>query len=390
MTHDPSQLERFDPAPWLVAWAGSSEDYGLIFMTLEGTVVGANPAIERVLGYRPRELVGGSLRRIFTEADLASGLDRHEMEVARRLGRSEDDRWHIGKGGRRVWVNGVLSLVRDAGGEPFGLVKAFRDRSDHRMEVELTANSLEAACASLRRKDETLATVGHEARNPIAVIAQATAVLQAARRDIDSPNVDRALGLLERQTAILRRLVDDLREAESSSAAPLSLDLAGIVINDAVASVVESHKVEAARRGQHIEVVLPEPAVVLEADPVRLEQILGNLIGNAIKYTQDGGRIGVTATVEGRHIVMRVDDNGMGIDSKAMPEIFELFTREARAADLTEGLGVGLALVKRLVSRHGGSIEAQSGGPGMGSRFTVSLPLTQSARPASGGLAPDC
>ncbi len=377
----------FDPVPWLTAWLDSSEDYGVVLMTLEARVVYANPAIERVLGYRPEELVGDTLRRIFTEADIERGLDVHEIKVAKRVGRSEDDRWHVGKGGRRIWANGVLSLLRNSDtGTPFGLAKVFRDRTDQRTEVESMKNGLRGASASLEHKADVLATVGHELRNPVAVIGQAASVIRSLNGDTLLPNAERALGLVERQTSVLHRLLEDLRDATRSSQAPPRLAFAPVVINDAIASALQLHEVEARRRDQHIEVVLPDPPIVLEADPIRLEQILGNVIGNATKYTPARGRIAITATVEGENILIRVDDNGMGIDAATMPAIFDLFAREARAVDMTEdGLGVGLALVRQLVSLHHGRVEAQSAGPGMGSRFTISLPRVQPAQAQTRG-----
>ena len=363
---------------WLRGWFERNDDCGVIFLTTDAVVVDANAAVERVLGYRPDELVGHSLRRIFTAEDLARGLDRHELEVAARLGRAEDDRWHVAKGGRRVWISGVMCQVRDDSGALLGLAKVMRDRTDVRSQVESLRRLAEGRARALAAKEEALVTVGHELRNPVGTLSNAIAVLR--RCAPGSTEAEHALVIMERQIAVAHRLVDDLRQSSSALHATPRLDVEPIVLQTAVRSATALHAPHCAAKSQRLEVVLPDRPIAIEVDPVRLEQILRNLLDNAVKYTPEGGCIAVTATVEGDQAVLRIEDDGMGMTDDVLPRIFELFTRDHRAVDAhVDGLGVGLALVKQLVSLHGGVVEVQSAGPGQGSEFTVSLPLRQRA-----------
>jgi two-component system CheB/CheR fusion protein len=361
-------------------WHAQSEDFALIFMAADATVVACNGAVSRILGYEPEELRGDTLRRIFTEEDRARGLDLHELEVASQTGRAEDDRWHVRKGGRRVWISGVLAPLADAAGRPLGFVKLLRDRTDLKSQIESLENQVAAAEAAAARKDAFLATLGHELRNPLNTLGNAFTIV---RRTQAGPGADRIVSVIERQLAALERMVDDLRDAVRVDTGALALKIERIELQSAIRSAIALHEAAARERSLALRAVLPQQPIALEADAQRLEQILRNLIDNAIKYSHPGGVVDVTATVEGRAAVIRVEDDGMGMSAEVLPRIFELFTREDRAvASATEGLGIGLALVKNLVRLHHGIVEVQSAGTDRGSEFTLRLPLEQPKGPA--------
>jgi len=356
-------------------WHSQSEDFAVLFMALDATVVVANDAVTRILGYEPAELIGGTLRRIFSEEDLAKGLDVHELEVATRLGRPEDDRWHIGKSGRRVWISGVLMALRDAQGRQIGFAKLLRDRTDLRTELASLEHQVAEAKVSATRKDEFLSTLGHELRNPLNTLSAACEILvRIAKLAREDPKV----ALISRQFAVVNRLLDDLRDATRVDTRSLRLELAPLNIQAVVRSATELHRSAAEARSQTLNLVVPAAPIVVRGDSVRLEQVVRNLLDNAIKYTPEDGEISVTATAEGSMAVIRVQDNGIGLSAGVLPRIFDLFTRDSRAIDsAADGLGIGLALVKSLVDLHDGIVQVQSAGPGRGSEFTVRLPLQE-------------
>ena len=311
---------------------------------------------------------GGSLPE-----DLAKGLDVHELEVATQLGRAEDDRWHVGKNERRVWISGVMVSLRDGRGRHIGYAKLMRDRTDLRTEVATLENQLGEAKAAATRKDEFLATLGHEFRNPLGTVANACELL---RRQVTGGRSDRMFSVLDRQLAVCGRILDDLRDLTRADTDRLRLELEPLNLQEAIHSALELHRPAAQARSQNLRWVFPEPEIIIRGDSVRLEQIIRNLLDNAIKYTPHRGEISVTATVEGSMAVVRVQDDGIGLSADVLPRIFDLFTREDRVIDsAADGLGIGLALVKKLVALHQGIVQVQSAGPGQGSEFTVRLPL---------------
>ncbi len=362
----------YSVADLLTLWHEQGEDFALIFLDVRANVIAANPAVVRILGYEPGELIGSTLRHIFTEEDLAQGLDTHELEVATQLGRAEDDRWHVGKNGRRVWISGVMLPLRNGDGQHIGFAKLLRDRTDLRSEMATLENLVAVAKAAAQRKDDFLATLGHELRNPLGTLTNAFGLLQQRASAADEP----VFSAVERQLAVFRRLLDDLRDVTRLDTGSLHLDLRPVNLQAAIAAAVGFHTSAAQSRSQRLLAVVPDPEIIVLADSVRLEQILRNLLDNAIKYTPEGGTISVTATVEGSMAVLRVEDNGIGLSTDVLPRIFDLFTRENRVIDsAADGLGIGLALVKNLVTLQGGLIQVQSAGPGLGSEFTVRLPL---------------
>ena len=367
-----------DVASVLERWANETHDFALVVLSAEARVTWANDALASVLGYAPSELVGKSLRMIFTPEDLERGLDQHEIDVARKLGRAEDDRWHLSKDGSRVFCNGILTCLKGADGDVAGFIKVFRDRTDIRTQTETLENRLSEALRLANRKDIFLSTLAHELRNPINAITNAAVVLRRAQ---DPDHEAKAVEIVERQSATIARLIDDLLDATRIDVGRLRLNIETVNLQDAIASAVGLQSPAIQAKGQVIRAVVPEVPIVLEADPVRLEQILRNVLDNAIKYTPSSGHIWVTATVEAAKAVIRIQDDGDGMSAATLPRIFELFTRGEKALDsASEGLGIGLAVVKNLVQLHGGIIEVQSGGPGRGTEFTLKLPLVQPGR----------
>ena len=225
-----------------------------------------------------------------------------------------------------------------------------------------------------RRKDEFLAILAHELRNPLAPIRNSLHILRlTARQD---PGIERIAEMMERQVNLMVRLVDDLLEVSRITRGKIQLRKEKVEVADVVRSAVETSRPLIDAGGQRLTLEIPPEPLVLEGDPIRLAQILANLLNNAAKYTEPGGRIDLSVARESRDVVISVRDTGIGIPPAMLPRIFELFTQVEHLADRAQGgLGIGLTLVRNLTEMHGGSVTARSEGPGQGSEFLVRLPL---------------
>jgi signal transduction histidine kinase/ActR/RegA family two-component response regulator len=243
----------------------------------------------------------------------------------------------------------------------------------------------EALVEADRRKDEFLAMLSHELRNPLAAISIAVQVQQRVAADDDAQQEARAI--IERQAANLARLVDDLSEVSRITLGRIQLQMGRVALRDVVERTMESARPTISAHRHTLQVSLPEAAVWLYADVARLEQVLINLLNNAAKYTDDGGHIQLLAELDGTHAIIRVIDTGIGIEPELLPHIFSLFTQARRSLDRAQGgLGIGLSLVERLVSMHGGSVSARST-VGKGSEFVVRLPVMEAQDAATPGAA---
>ena len=232
-----------------------------------------------------------------------------------------------------------------------------------------------------RKKDEFLATLAHELRNPLAPIRNAVSYLQI--KGPPEPDLQNAREIIERQVRQMTRLVDDLLDISRVTRGKIALQRERVGLNLVLTNAVEASRpvIEAARHD--LSVTVPSEPLMVEGDVTRLSQVFGNLLTNAAKYTDPGGQIRVTVRREGSDAVVSVSDTGIGISAEHLPRLFDMFSQVAPALERTQGgLGIGLALVKSLVEMHGGRVEARSPGLGKGSEFLVRLPAVEPARPA--------
>lgn len=249
----------------------------------------------------------------------------------------------------------------------------------HRKELEDELRQLAAALSEAdHRKDEFLATLAHELRNPLAPIRNGLQVLKLA-----GPNSDaaaRARSMMERQLGQLVRLVDDLMDVSRITRGKTELRREPVPLATVLNSAVETSRPLIEQMGHTLTMTLPEQPIIVNADLTRLAQVFLNLLNNAAKYSDRGGQIRLTAERQGEWAVVSVRDTGIGIAAESLPRIFDLFTQVDRSLEKAQGgLGIGLTLVKRLVEMHGGSVEARSDGPGRGAEFVVRLPITVEA-----------
>ena len=224
------------------------------------------------------------------------------------------------------------------------------------------------------RKDEFLATLAHELRNPLAPIRAAVEFLRM--KGPPDPELQWARDVIDRQTRTMTRLIDDLMDVSRINQGKIELRREHIELARIVQGAVETSRPLIEEMGHELTVTLPPGTMIVDADLIRLAQVFLNLLNNAAKYTERGGRIGLRAEVQGSDVVVSVKDTGIGIPADKLPNLFEMFSQVQGALSRSQGgLGVGLCLVKRLVEMHGGSVEARSEGPGMGSEFLVRLPI---------------
>jgi signal transduction histidine kinase len=239
--------------------------------------------------------------------------------------------------------------------------------------------ALEALREADRRKDEFLAMLAHELRNPLAPIRNAVEVLQISQ---DRAVQDRARELIRRQVGHLARLVDDLLDVSRITQRKVVLQRKVVSLHSLVASAVEVARPLIDAQGHELAVSLPAAEVWLDVDPVRISQVIGNLLNNAAKFTPRAGRIALDVAVGPGRIEISVTDNGVGIGREVLASVFELFAQADRSLERSQGgLGIGLSLVKGLVEMHGGKVFAHSDGPGHGSRFTLHIPRGNVAAP---------
>ena len=274
-----------------------------------------------------------------------------------------------------------MLALRNEKGELVGFGKILRNRTDLREQLDTLKNQVAALDVASQQKDIFLTTLSHELRNPLSPIGYA---VQLIRRTADvTPELDSHLAVIERQTDALRRMVNDLVDVARLGAGKVEVRKEPISVNEVIHRSVESIAPIVREKRHQLDVLFPPTPIVVEGDPDRLQQVFVNLLNNAVKYTPEDGRIWVEGTTEGNEAVIDVADTGIGIPNELLPQIFELFTQaHASRKHGDGGLGIGLSLVKDLVTLHGGSVQVRSEGEGKGSEFTVRLPLV---RPVTAG-----
>lgn len=348
-----------------------TRDYALIAIDPEGRVVHWNNGAEELLGYGEEEMLGETIERIFTPEDRQLRIPEVELQRAQVTGRAIDERFHLKKNGGRFWASGVLVACRADDGRLLGFGKIMRDRSDVRQHLELLKGQTEACVALEDRRRSFLASVAHELRGPLSPLTFAVEMLRQHHA------VDRELvaGMIERQTSTLTRLVEDLLDSVRLSWGKFELRTAPVELNAVVQVAVDSIA-DVALRHRHVLTLSPAPQrMMVLADADRLHQVFTNLLTNAVKYTPDGGRIDIALSQEDGECLVEIADSGLGLDPAQLEHVFELFTRAHISHDHeSPNLGLGLAIVHELLLLHEGSIQAQSDGPGKGTRFVVRLP----------------
>lgn len=343
-----------------------------MLLDADARVLWWSPGAGYIFDRSSSEMVGQPLANLFTPEDVEKGIPDQEIKLALNFGKAEDDRWQIRRDGSRFWATGILVALRDRNENLLGFGKILRDRTDLREQLEALRNQVGALAAADQKKNNFLATLSHELRNPLASISN---VVQLINRTASAdPSLENSVKLLEEQIEFIRRMLDDLLDVTRISTGKVRLNMRPVVLHEVIERAADAARPLVDERRQKMQIIRPWSSIVLQGDPDRLHQVFLNLLSNAAKYTPERGGIWVKVTTEGDEAVVRVADTGVGIPHEMLPRIFDLFTQVETPLS-HGGLGIGLALVKDFVALHGGSVQVRSEGVAKGSEFMVRLPL---------------
>jgi PAS domain S-box-containing protein len=366
---DVTERKRAEETQALLAAIVESSEDAIISKSLDGTIRSWNSGAERLYGYTRDEAVGQPITLIIPPDRL-----EEESVILERLYRGERidtlETVRLSKDNRRLDVSLTISPIRDSGGRVVGASKIARDNTE-RKQVE------EALREADRCKDEFLALLAHELRNPLAPLRNGLEVMRLAAGD--SSAVAQAREMMVRQVGHMVRLIDDLLDISRINRSKMELRCSRVLLSDVINSAVETARPLIDAAGHKLEISLPPEPVVLDADLTRLAQVFGNLLSNSSRYTERGGHIWLAADRRDDIVSVSVRDTGIGIPAESLLRIFDMFSQVDRSIERsTGGLGIGLALVKGLVEMHGGTVTALSAGPKKGATFTVKLPVLAS------------
>jgi len=330
-----------------------------------------NEGCQQLYGYSSEEAVGRMAHELLKTV---YPCPRAEQDAElQRNGRWEGELIHTTKDGRRLILASHWIAHRRKPDLPPVILEVNSDVTALRMAEE-------AAQAADRNKDVFLATLAHELRNPLAAMISSVEVLQ--HHEVDKQSTDRAIGIVARQLKNLTRLVDDLIDVERLTHGRIPLRKTRVALDDVVHAALESSQSRTTSGTRRLNATTPRQPLFVEGDPIRLAQIFSNLLDNALKYTPEGGTIDLVVEQSGQEVTIRVRDTGIGMSPEVVAQVFNLyFQGEPMTGSEVKGLGVGLNLVQRLTELHGGTVAANSPGPGRGSEFIVRLPLAPAAPP---------
>jgi PAS domain S-box-containing protein len=394
----------------------SVREYAIFILDPTGHVVTWNAGAQRLKGFAASDIIGQHFSRFYPEEDIRAGKCERELEGATLRGSFEDEGWRIRKDGSRFWANVVITPIRDPDGSLVGFAKVTRDLSERkRHEEERIAlarteearriaesnqqraqalaeelrNARDRAEEATRVKDEFLATVSHELRTPLNAILGWARML--ATDSLPPEKTTHAVQTIVRNAIAQAQLIDDLLDVSRIITGQLRLDVDFVDMNQIVSAAIDVVRPGAEAKGLTLRWSLNPEAGTIKGDAGRLQQILWNLLTNAVKFTPRGGRIQVTLHREHDSVEIAVADTGKGISPEFVNRVFDRFTQhDSSNARSTGGLGLGLAIVKHLVELHGGSVEVHSNGANTGATFIVKLPLapvqTSRAAPPSNVL----
>lgn len=340
------------------------QDYAIFLLDEDGHVKSWNSGARRIKHYEAHEIVGTHFSVFYPPEAQVMGLPADLLAEARRAGRAEDVGWRVRKDGSTFWGNVIITHLDSANPALRGFAKITRDLTGQRQ--------LETLRKSGKRKDVFLATLAHELRNPLSPLLAVAELLH--KKPDDPATIFRMSEIVETQVGHLARLIDDLLDMARITTAKIALRKESVFLADVVATAITTVGRDSERKQHQIICEGLEDPIRLDVDPFRLCQILTNLLSNATRYTPREGTIVLKVSrSDGNTVDITVKDNGIGIPQVVQDSIFDLF--DQGAAGTSEGLGIGLTLVKSLTELHGGSVSVYSAGEGCGSEFTVSLPV---------------
>jgi PAS domain S-box-containing protein len=373
VARDLSSRRRIEPGVLRLAAIVESSDDAIVGKDLNGIVFSWNLAAERIFGYTAEEMIGRSIRTI-----IPNDRQSEEDEVIARIHRGERvhhfETIRRRKDGSQLPISLTISPIRDPDGVVVGASKIARDITERKQAEAERARLLSVAQEASRLKDEFLATLSHELRTPLNAILGYTRML---RSGLIAPEKEaRALDTIERNATSLTEIIEDVLDVSRIISGKIRLNVRPVELQTVIQESIEAVRPAAEARNIRIECILDSGEAPVSGDPERLQQILWNLVSNAVKFTDRGGRVQIRLERAESHVELIVSDTGVGIAPEFLPHVFERF-RQGDSGVTREygGLGLGLAITRHLVEMHGGTIDVTSAGRGAGATFRVTLPL---------------
>jgi PAS domain S-box-containing protein len=365
-------------------------EYAIFMLDPNGKIATWNTGAARIKGYTAEEIIGQHFSVFYPREARDSGWPDHELQVAAETGSFVDTGWRLRRDGTKFWANVTITALRDDSGQLIGYAKLTRDLTEVRrieameqvyqqreelLDAERSARM--AAQRATRLKDEFLATLSHELRTPLSAILGWTQLLLREGPSKGADEQKRAIEVIDRNARAQVQLIDDLLDLSRIMTGKLRLDLHQISFARVIESAVDSATPAAEAKGIRLKAILGAGRDIISADGSRLQQVVWNLLTNAIKFTPKGGQVQVLLQRVNSHLELSVSDTGIGIPPDYLPHVFDRFSqKDSSTTRAYGGLGLGLAICKQLVELHGGSIRAASQGEGKGSTFSVHLPLS--------------
>ncbi len=348
-------------------------DYAIFMMDTQCRATTWNDGVRQVLGFNEDEFLNRDVRPlIFTPEAHEAGVVNAEFEKAVKNGSASDDRWMKRKDDSQFWASGITTAIRDRSGKVVGFSKVMRDMTEQKHNSDELSRLAAELSEESRRKNEFLATLSHELRNPLSPIKSAVQLMSMMSINADLEGLRETM---ERQIEQIVRLLDDLMDVSRIGRGKIELKKQVVEIRSIIDAAVENSLALVDINEQQLSVDAPAEGLCVDVDPSRIIQVICNLINNASKYSDADCKIEVIAGRVGGHVVVTVKDNGSGISADRIDGIFEMFAQIEDSVERgTAGLGIGLTLVRTLVELHGGSVAAASNGVNQGSEFTIRLP----------------
>jgi hypothetical protein len=381
----------------------SIKDYAVFMLDPDGRILSWNEGAKIIKGYTAPEVLGRSFEIFYPAEAVADGFPKMELKEAARVGRFEDEGWRIRKDGSRFWANVVITALRGPEGTLLGFAKVTRDLTARRVAEEqarqLAAEqaahaeaaaqneelqrlneqletALKVAERSTRLRDEVLAVVAHDLRNPVHTVLGAAGVVEVIP---PGEAHTRHMQMIQRAARRMERLISDLLDVASIESGTLSLRSAPIDLTAIVTEVLEPIASQARERKVNVQREIDSGIPTVMGDHDRLMQVLSNLLGNAIKFTPEGGRVRLRVARSGDEVLVSVADNGIGISRSDLPHVFERFWRSQDSKE--KGAGLGLSIAYGIIEAHGGRIWAESE-LGVGTKMTFALPVPVASPPS--------
>ncbi len=356
-------------------------DFAIFAMDLNGRVLSWNIGVQHLLGFEEAEFLGQDVSIIFTPEDREMDIPNAERVQAINESRAEDTRWHLRKDGTRFFANGLATPIKDDAGDVVFLTKILRDETARKkMEddceelLNRERNLKESVESAFIANNEFLRMLSHELRNPLQSILGWTSMLR--NHNLTNEQANKAIEIIERSGKLQARLIEDVFDLSRLTTGKLQLNLVEMNLTEAVQQSVDSILPTAGEKNINLESEIDSEAISITGDIERIQQSISNLLTNAMKFTDEEGLVEVSLKRFDSTAQIIIKDNGQGICPEYLPHIFTPYSQASNKLDGKEsGLGLGLALVKNLIEMHGGRVNAESEGIGMGATFTVTIPL---------------